>query len=127
MRSAYLTNCDPHATLAKLTRSERVYELFMSTFENEYTLLRRNKNCLLRKEIIKRFIFIKVFKTYFSINSVSFATQLVYLHQMTAPILPTMNNTLIIPVITSTSMMFLLPLFLLIIQIPYSINTIISM
>ena len=99
----------------------------MSTFENEYTLLRRNKNTLLRKEIIKRFIFIKIFKTYFSINSVSFATQLVYLHQMTAPILPATNNTLIIPVITNTSIRFLLLLFLVIIQIPYSINTIISM
>ena len=44
----------------------------MSTFENEYTLLRRNKKRLLRKEIIKRIIFIKVFKTLFLIYLIIF-------------------------------------------------------
>ena len=53
-------------------------------------------------------IFIKVFKTYFLINSVSVVTQLVCLHQIIAPILPATNNTLIIPVITSTSIKFFL-------------------
>ena len=73
----------------------------MSTFENEYTLLRRNKNCLLRKEIIKRFIFIKVFKTYFLINSVSVVTELVKLAYHTIPIGTSTINTLIHPVIAS--------------------------
>jgi len=45
--------------------NSQVSERFMSDNENQNMLLRRNNKCLLRKEIIKRFIFIKVFKTYF--------------------------------------------------------------
>ena len=52
----------------------------MSTFENEYTLLRRNKKRLLRKEIIKQSIFIKVFKTLFLIYLIIFGIRLYNLY-----------------------------------------------
>ena len=45
--------------------SSQVSERFMSDNENHNMLLRRNNKRLLRIEIIKRFIFIKVFKTLF--------------------------------------------------------------
>ena len=81
--------------------NSQVSERFMSDNENHNMLLRRNNKRLLRKEIIKRFIFIKVFKTYFSINSVSVVTELVKLAYHTIPIGTSTINTLIHPVIAS--------------------------
>ena len=45
--------------------NSQVSERFMSDNENHNMLLRRNNKRLLRKEIIKQSIFIKVFKTLF--------------------------------------------------------------